>query len=66
MNETEPTFDDGRGRYPDRISAPAPRGMKSRIKRAAQASGLTSSAFIRAAVEGRILAVQPEACTDGG
>ena len=44
------TFDDGRGRYPDIIKAPAPLGLRSHIKRKAQQEGISSGELIRRAV----------------
>ncbi len=48
------TFDDGRGRYPDIIKAPAPLGMRSRVKRKAQEQGISAGELIRRAVSAYI------------
>jgi hypothetical protein len=49
------TFDDGRGRYPDFISAAAPRGLKDRVKRAAEAEHVSLGEFVRQAIELRLV-----------
>jgi hypothetical protein len=48
------SFDDGRGRYPDRIAAAAPRGFRDQVKRAAQAERITMGEFVRRAICERI------------
>jgi hypothetical protein len=50
-------FDDGRGRYPDRIAAAAPRGFREQVKRAAQAERITMGEFVRRAICDRMTAV---------
>jgi hypothetical protein len=54
MGSPEPPFDDGRGRYPDRIAAAAPRGFREQVKRAAQAERITMGEFVRRAISERI------------
>ena len=43
-------FDDGRGRYPDVIKAPAPLGMRAHVKRVAESEGISAGELIRRAV----------------
>jgi Ribbon-helix-helix protein, copG family len=43
-------FDDTNGRYPEDVKARAPHGTRSRIKRAAEREGLSTSEIIRRAV----------------
>ena len=50
MIHDHPSFDDGRGRYPDRIAAAAPRGFRDQVKRAAQAERITMGEFVRRAI----------------
>ena len=52
-----PPLDDGRGRYPDRIAAAAPRGFRERVKRAAQAERIPMGEFVRRAICDRVAAV---------
>jgi hypothetical protein len=54
MVNAEPPFNDGRGRYPDRIAAAAPRGFREQVKRAAQAERITMGEFVRRAIAERI------------
>jgi hypothetical protein len=54
MIHDHPSFDDGRGRYPDRIAAAAPRGFRAEVKRAAQAERITMSEFVRRAICARL------------
>lgn len=54
---TEPSFDDGRGRYPDRIAAAAPRGFRKQVKRAAEVEQITMGEFVRRAISERVVAV---------
>ncbi len=44
------SFDDGRGRYPDTIKAPAPIGMRAHVKRVAESEGISAGELIRRAV----------------
>jgi hypothetical protein len=44
------SFDDGRGRYPDTIKAPAPLGLRTKIKHKADEEGISSGELIRRAV----------------
>ena len=57
MMFAHPTFDHGRGRYPDRIAAAAPRGFRDQVKRAAEAECITMGEFVRRAVADRISAL---------
>ena len=50
MIHDHPSFDDGRGRYPDRIAAAAPRGFRDQVKRAARAERITMGEFVRRAI----------------
>jgi hypothetical protein len=43
-------FDDGRGRYPDRISAPTPMGLREAARAAAASNGLSLGEFVRRAL----------------
>ena len=56
MIDDQPS-DDGRGRYPDRIAAAAPRGFRAEVKRAAQAERITMGEFVRRALNDRILSI---------
>ncbi len=53
----EASFDDGRGRPPDRIAAAAPKGFREHVKRAARAERITMGEFVRRAVAERAAAV---------
>jgi hypothetical protein len=55
----QPSLDDGRGQYPDRIAAAAPRGFRDQVKRAAQAERITMGEFVRRAISQRVAAVTP-------
>jgi len=46
-----PSFNDGRGRCPDRIAAAAPGGFRDQVKRAAQAERITMGEFVRRALD---------------
>ncbi len=50
-------FNDGRGGYPDRIEAAAPRGFREQVKRAARAERIAMGEFVRRALAERIEAV---------
>lgn len=52
------TFDDGRGRLPDRIKVPVPVGFRDAVKAAAAAEGLAAAEFIRRAIANSVLAVR--------
>jgi hypothetical protein len=43
-------FDDGRGRYPDRISAQVPRGFRQVVSAAAERQGISGAEFARRAL----------------
>jgi hypothetical protein len=43
-------FDDGRGRYPDRISAQVPRGFRRVVNAAAAKESISSPEFVRRAL----------------
>lgn len=49
-----PRFTDGRGLYPERLSAGVPRGLNELIKRASELEGVPRSEFIRRAIAARI------------
>ncbi len=40
-------FDDGRGRFPDKITLNAPRGLRELARHAAEREGLTVAEFLR-------------------
>lgn len=46
-----PTFDDGRGRYPDKITVAVPRGFRQAVSRVAEADRKTAAELIREAIE---------------
>lgn len=46
-------FDDGRGLFPDRLTASVPRGFKSYVRRAAETINVPLAEFVRRAVEER-------------
>ncbi len=46
-------FDDGRGLFPDRLTASVPRGFKSYVRRAAEVVNQPLADFVRRAVEER-------------
>jgi hypothetical protein len=50
-------FDDGRGRYPDRISAQVPRGFRRVVNAAAEKEGISVAEFARRALERELLKV---------
>jgi hypothetical protein len=52
-------FNDGRGRYPDRIEAAAPRGFRDQVRRAAAAERISMGEFVRRAISQRVAAVTP-------
>ena len=43
-------FDDGRGRYPDRISAQVPRGFRQVVSAAAAKESISAPEFVRRAL----------------
>lgn len=49
-----PSFTDGRGLYPERLSASVPRGLTDLVKAAASAEGVATSEFIRRAIAARV------------
>jgi hypothetical protein len=57
MIHDHPSFDDGRGHYPDRIAAAAPRGFRDQVKRAAQAERITMGEFVRRAICARLTTI---------
>jgi hypothetical protein len=57
MIHVHPSFDDGRGRYPDRIAAAAPSGFRDQVKRAAQAERITMGEFVRRAICARLTTI---------
>ena len=46
----EHLFDDGRGRYPDKISAPVPVGFREAVREAAASNGISLGEFTRRAL----------------
>jgi hypothetical protein len=54
MFRDAPAICDGRGRYPDRITAAAPRGFRDEVRRAAAAERITMGEFVRRAIAERI------------
>ena len=64
-SEHRPSFDDGRGLYPDRVTAAAPIGMRADIRRAASLTGTTAAAFIRNAINQHVRAALSEATPNG-
>ena len=54
-----PNFTDGRGLYPERLSASLPRGLSELIKRASELEGVPRSEFIRRAIAARISMALP-------
>lgn len=49
-----PTFDDGRGLYPERIAASVPRGLPTLVREAAAREGVSVAEFVRRAIAARI------------
>ena len=49
-----PTFDDGRGLYPERLFAQVPRGLGDLVKAAAAAEGISKGEYVRRAVAVRL------------
>ena len=49
-----PTFQDGRGLYPETLRADVPRGLSALIRRAAALEGTSKNEFIRRAISARI------------
>ena len=49
-----PTFDDGRGLYPERITASVPRGLPDLVRQTAAAEGVSAAEFVRRAIAARI------------
>jgi hypothetical protein len=47
MFDATPSFDDGRGRCPDRITVAVPRGFRDDVKRAASAERVSMAEFVR-------------------
>lgn len=54
------TLPDNSARYPDRISAPAPRGLREQVMRAAAVQKVGSAEFIRRAVTRMVADVLPQ------
>jgi hypothetical protein len=48
------TFDDGRGRLPDKLCIRVPRGFRHRLHEAARAERLPAGELVRRAVEARL------------
>ena len=49
-----PQFGDGRGKFPDRLTASVPVDMHGKIRAAAAAAGTSQAAFIRDAIDERL------------
>ena len=49
-----PTFDDGRGLYPERLSVGVPRGLTDLVRAAAASEGVSAAEFVRRAIAARI------------
>ena len=49
-----PTFDDGRGLYPERLSIAVPRGLGTLVRIASEGEGISINEFVRRAVAYRI------------
>lgn len=47
-------FDDGRGRYPDKLTTSIPRGLRQALRRAAEREHVSLSEFVRSAIEARL------------
>jgi hypothetical protein len=62
LSHEGPTFDDGRGKYPEDLKIRAPRGSRARIREVAEREGVSVGEFIRRAIGARIEAV----CRIGG
>jgi hypothetical protein len=52
-------FDDGRGRYPDRISAQVPRGFRQVVSAAAAKESISAPEFVRRAL---MRAIEDQGC----
>ena len=50
----KPPFNDGRGQYPESVSASVPAGFPRLLRTAAHAEGVSAAEFIRRALSGRI------------
>lgn len=47
-------FDDGRGRYPDKLTTSIPRGLWEALRQAADREHVSLSEFVRAAIQARL------------
>lgn len=54
MRLPAPSFNDGRGLYPERLSVTVPRGLPAVVKQAAEAEGVSVAEFVRRAVAHRV------------
>ena len=59
-----PTFDDGRGLYPERITASVPRGLPDLVREAAEIEGVSANEFVRRALAVRIIMFQGASAPD--
>jgi hypothetical protein len=50
MSDCNAEFDDGRGRYPDRISANVPKGLRHTAREVAREQGMGLGEFVRQAL----------------
>jgi hypothetical protein len=50
MSHCNAEFDDGRGRYPDRISANVPKGLRHTAREVARGQDLSPGEFVRQAL----------------
>lgn len=58
----KPPFNDGRGQYPESVSASVPAGFPALLRTAAHAEGVSAAEFIRRALTGRVQAFLDRAC----
>ncbi|SOR30292.1 protein of unknown function [Methylorubrum extorquens] len=54
MSLPAPSFNDGRGLYPERLSVTVPRGFPAVVKQAAEAEKVSVAEFVRRAVAHRV------------
>jgi predicted HicB family RNase H-like nuclease len=54
-------FESNRVQYPEEIKARAPRGLRARVRDAAEVEGVSMGEFIRRALTARVEATQPRA-----
>lgn len=59
----KPPFNDGRGQYPESVSASVPAGFPALLRTAAREEGVSAAEFIRRALAGRVQAFLDRART---